>query len=100
MGNLLFVLLCVLQISSPEAYVYKTNSPRPEFIQSPKLTNSFAAKLGKHAAFRLQNGRITKVLAPANHSVDSLNIYKAVANIMQLTIKDKKSEYTLQEVSF
>ncbi|XP_077189352.1 vitellogenin-1-like isoform X3 [Paroedura picta] len=89
--------LLLIKMDSPEVYEYRSNSPRPEFIRSPELTNSFAAKLGKHVAFRLENGRIQKIMAPANHSVDGLNIYKGFINIMQLTIKDKMRDYILSE---
>lgn len=99
MENLLFGLLCVSQIYSSEVYEHKQNSPRPEFIQSPKLTNSFEAKLGKHVAFEMEKGRIKKIMAPGCHSVDSLNIYRGFLKNMQLTIKDGKREYILQEVS-
>nr|XP_056700731.1 vitellogenin-1-like [Euleptes europaea] len=76
---------------------YNGNFPVPKFIPSPKLTKSIAAHLDKRVAFHLENGRIKKIMAPADHSVDGVNLYKGFLNNMQPIIKDKQREYTLLE---
>ncbi|XP_054836348.1 vitellogenin-1-like [Eublepharis macularius] len=89
-----------IQMYSVEVFEYNSNSPGPElhFIPSPKLTKSIAAKIeNKVVAFQHKNGRVGKFMAPADYSVDGLNVHKGVVGIFQLSVKDKQSGYTLQE---
>ncbi|XP_048353805.1 vitellogenin-1-like [Sphaerodactylus townsendi] len=89
--------LYLMRMFDTDVFEYNSNSPVPEFIPSPKLTKSIAAQLGKRVAFQSENGRIKKIMASANHSVDSVNLYRGFLNNMQPIIKDKQREYTLLE---
>lgn len=57
-------------------------------------------QLSNPIKFVYSSGHVGTLIAPDSVSDDSLNIYRGVLNVLELSIKKMQHSYTLQEVSF
>ncbi|XP_054020932.1 vitellogenin-1 [Dryobates pubescens] len=89
--------LCFIRIHSIEAAEYNGVWPTSSFSRSLKLTQVLTGQLSNPIKFEYSNGHVGNLLAPDSVSDDSLNIYRGILNVLQLSVKKMQHSYSLQE---
>lgn len=82
-----------------EAAEYNGVWPTDTFTRSSKLTQAVSGLVSMPIKFEYSNGHVGNLLAPDAMTEDGLNIYRAILNVMELTLKKTQITYNLQEVS-
>ncbi|XP_065698496.2 vitellogenin-1-like [Patagioenas fasciata] len=89
--------LCLIRIHSIEAAEYNGVWPTSSFSRSLKLTQVLTGQLSNPIKFEYSNGHVGNLMAPDSVSDDSLNIYRGILNVLELSIKKTQHSYSLQE---
>ncbi|NXB14165.1 VIT1 protein, partial [Rhagologus leucostigma] len=89
--------LCLIRIHSIEAAEYNGVWPTSSFSRSLKLTQALTGQLSNPVKFEYSNGHVGNIMAPDSVSDDSLNIYRGIMNMLELSIKKMQNSYSLQE---
>ncbi|NXQ87267.1 VIT1 protein, partial [Nyctibius grandis] len=89
--------LCLIRIHSIEAAEYNGVWPTSSFSRSLKLTQLLTGQLSNPIKFEYSSGHIGNLMAPDSVSDDSLNIYRGILNVLELSIKKMQHSYSLQE---
>ncbi|XP_069050624.1 vitellogenin-like [Lepisosteus oculatus] len=87
----------LLKVINPLIEEFHGIPEKDRLTSSPKLTQRIAAQLKQPIKFEYIKGRIGTIYAPDEVSNTVLNILKGILNFLQMTIKNTKNVYNLQE---